>query len=385
MNDHPTSEEVFADAMTWLGGEAMPVIPRDEAEAMAVRRDWQRRLYEAGMLGVDWPVACGGRGLSALHQLAVMRALSEARAPFPASNVNLYVVGPTLCAWGTEEQKARYLRPLLRAEELWCQGFSEPNAGSDLASLHTSARQDGDDFIINGQKIWTSQAHHAHFCALMVRTMEGTRDHRGISYLIVDMRTPGVTVRPIRQLTGDAEFSELFFEDARVPVANLIGELNQGWTVAMKSLSSERSAIIVQRVAEAQSIFHELVDAMRRSVAEGYVPTPATVARVGRAKVHLAALDGQVRAMVARLGENDAPPGLESVDKLVLTEVEQEVFALAFDMLGPWRQAEGGRPFGLDADRVTRDFFYSRSRSISGGTTQIQRNIVAQRVLGLPR
>jgi alkylation response protein AidB-like acyl-CoA dehydrogenase len=314
-----------------------------------------------------------------------MKSLIAARAPFPASNVNLYVVGPTLCKWGTDEQKRRYLPPLLRADELWCQGFSEPNAGSDLASLKTSARRDGADFVVNGQKIWTSQAHHAHFCALMARTEEGTRDHRGISYMIVDMRTPGLTVRPIQQITGDAEFNELFFEDVRVPATNLIGALNDGWNVAMKSLSSERSAIIVQRQAEAESIFQELLDALRPHVASGGALSAATIARIGHARVHLAALEAQVCAMVARLGEGHALPGLESIDKLLLTEVEQEVFALVFDMLGPWRQAAGGRPFGLDADRITRDFFYSRSRSISGGTTQIQRNIVAQRVLGLPR
>jgi alkylation response protein AidB-like acyl-CoA dehydrogenase len=354
------------EVAAWLAAADVPTVPHDVDERFEVLRAWQKTLYEAGWLGVDWPAEFGGRGLSLLHQAEVMRQLIAADAPLPVAIVNLVVAGPTLIGSASDEQRRRHLPGMLAAEEIWCQGFSEPDSGSDLASLRTSAREDGDDFVVNGQKVWTSYAHRADFCALLARTDKDAPPHKGISFLIVDMRTPGITVRPLRQITGDAEFSEVFFEDVRVPKENLVGPLHGGWGVAMHSLSSERSRILIQRHAGA-----ELSPDLKR--------------RIGRALAQLAALEAQVRKTVARV-QGKAPPGaLDSVDKLVLTEVEQDVYGLIYDLLGPYRLVGDSAPLGLESERWIHDYFYARSWSISGGTLQIQRNIVAERLLELPR
>lgn len=369
----------------WLSEQDIPVVPLEVDERFDVLRAWQRRLFEAGWLGVDWPIEEGGRGLTLLHQAAVMQELILAQAPLPPAVVNLVVAGPTIVGFGTPEQKRRYLPPLLAADELWCQGFSEPDAGSDLAALRTTAQIDGDDFVVNGQKVWTSYAHRADFCALLCRTDSSAPRHKGISYLIVDMRAPGITVRRLKQLTGDAEFSEVFFDDVRVPVANLLGELNDGWRVAMHSLSNERSRILLQRHTSAEVALQTIIDALRaRRALTGLAPPHEMLRRLGRCRVQLAALEAQTRLTVQRLLRHEPPGALDSVDKLVLSEVEQSVYALGMDVLGPYRLA-GGQPWGLEAERWQHDYFYARSWTISGGTLQIQRNIVAERLLGLPR
>lgn len=365
----------------WLARASFPEEHAELAHTYAANRAWHRQLAEAGWLGVNWPREYGGQGLGTAHQLVVMEELARAGAPFPLAIINLYVVGPTLIAWGTPQQKDRHLRRILHAEEIWCQGFSEPGAGSDLASLRTCADAEGDGFVVNGQKIWTSQAQFADFCALLVRTDPQAGPHQGISYLIVDMQSPGIRVRPIRQLTGDAMFNEVFFDDVRVPAGNLIGALNSGWQVAMRSLASERSVIISQRKAEAEAMLRTVIGALR---AAGGDVGEVLRCKLGRARMQLAALDAQVREMNERLQHERAAVGMESLDKLVLTPIEQDIMALAFDLLGPWRQVPQGAPPGLEAARIIRKFFYSRSYSISGGTTQIQRDIVARRLLELP-
>ena len=311
-----------------------------------------------------------------------MRRLILAGAPLPVAVVNLIVAGPTLVGHGSDEQRRRYLPTMLSAEEIWCQGFSEPNAGSDLASLRTLAREDGDEFVVDGQKVWTSYAHRADFCALLARTDRDAPSHKGISFLIVDMRSPGITVRPLRQITGDAEFSEVFFDGVRVPRENLVGPLHGGWKVAMHSLSSERSRILIQRHAGAEAALRKLISTLRKS---GASLGPDVERRVGRALSQLAALEGQVRKTVRRVQEKAPPGALDSVDKLVLTEVEQDVYGLIYDLLGPYRLVPGANPLGLDSESWIHDYLYSRSWSISGGTLQVQRNIVAERLLGLPR
>jgi alkylation response protein AidB-like acyl-CoA dehydrogenase len=366
----------------WLAAQDIPEAPTDVDGRFDTIRRWHKRLYEAGYLGVDWPVEHGGQGLTALHQATVYEELIAADAPLPIALGNLVVVGPSLLAYGTPEQKQRYLRPLLACDEMWCQGFSEPGAGSDLASLRTRASLDGDHFVINGQKVWTSYCHRADFIALLVRTDPDAEPHRGISYLLVPTNTPGITIRRIKQLTGDAEFSEVFYDNVRIPVENLLGPLNEGWKVAMRSLGNERSRIIITRHGVSQAAFRRIVEALRTWETP---PPPSVVRRVAEARVLLAALEAQVRSIVARLQRGDPPSGLDSLDKLVLTEVEQIVFALGYDLLGPFRLVSGETVAGLDSERWIHDWLYSRSWSISGGTTQIQRNIVAERVLGLPR
>jgi alkylation response protein AidB-like acyl-CoA dehydrogenase len=382
-NANAVDLETFGrEVAAWVAEADVPTVPHDVDERFEVLRAWQKTLYEAGWVGVDWPAEFGGRGLSLLHQAEVMRRLIAADAPLPVAIVNLVVAGPTLIGFATDEQRERHLPTMLAAEEIWCQGFSEPDSGSDLASLRTSARDDGDDFIVNGQKVWTSYAHRADFCALLARTDKEAPPHKGISFLIVDMRTPGITVRPLGQITGDAEFSEVFFEDVRVPKENLVGPLHGGWGVAMHSLSSERSRILIQRHAGADAALGKAIAHLRAS---GATLSPDVKRRIGRAQAQLAALEGQVRKTVARV-QGKAPPGpVDSVDKLVLTEVEQDVYGLIYDLLGPYRLVGGSEPLGLESERWIHDYFYARSWSISGGTLQIQRNIVAERLLGLPR
>ena len=387
MNDRkadPGMQTWRARFRTWLASVDIPRGGDSMEQSYARNLLWHKALAEAGWLGVNWPVEFGGQGLSTEHQMAVMEEIALARAPFPLAIINLYVVGPTLVSWGTPEQKERHLRRILQGDEIWYQGFSEPDAGSDLASMRTRAVLDGEHFIVNGQKIWTSQAHFADYCGLMVRTDPASTDHRGLTYLIVDMKTPGVRVQPVEQLTGDAMFNQVFFDEVRVPVSNMIGALHKGWNVAMRSLASERSVIIAQRKAEAEAMFRLVLDALATRYADvGQLPERIAL-RLGHARMQLAALDAQVRDLVVRLQHDGAPPGTESVDKLILTDVEQEIFALAFDMLGPYRQVPGGAPLGMDSSSMIYEFFYSRSRSISGGTTQVQRDIVAKRVLKLP-
>jgi alkylation response protein AidB-like acyl-CoA dehydrogenase len=348
-------------------------------------RDWQRRLYEAGWLGVDWPVEDGGRGLTVLHQAAVMQELIRSGAPMPPLVVNLVVAGPTIVRFASPEQKRRYLPPLLAGDEVWCQGFSEPDAGSDLASLRTRATRCGDVFVLRGQKVWTSYAHRADFCIMLARTDSDAPPHKGISQLIVDMRSPGIVVRPLRQITGDSEFSEVFLDDVEVPVENLVGPLNEGWKVAMHSLGSERSRILLQRHASAELALKQLSQTIgAQAKRTGAAISDDLVRRIGACRVQLSALGAQVGKTVERL-ESATPPGaLDSVDKLILTEAEQSVYGLALDALGPYRLAQG-TPLGLDSERWQHDYFYARSWSISGGTLQIQRNIVAERLLDLPR
>jgi alkylation response protein AidB-like acyl-CoA dehydrogenase len=369
----------------WLGGQSFPKVPNDVDERHDILRRWQRTLYQAGWLGVDWPVEDGGRGLTVLHQAAVMQELILAEAPLPPAVVNLVVAGPTIAGFGTAEQKRRYLPPLLAADELWCQGFSEPDAGSDLASLRASASLEGDEFVVTGQKVWTSYAHRADHCLLLVRTDPDAPPHKGISCLIVDMNAPGVTVRPIKQLTGDAEFNEVFFDEVRVPKSNLLGPQNEGWRVAMLSLGNERSRILLQRHTSAEMALRTIIRSIREWRAKtGREVSSEILRRIGHCRVQLRALEAQTRRTVERLQLGVPASALDSLDKLVLTEVEQAVHTLGMDLLGPFRLA-GGQPYGLDTERWQHDYFYARSWTVSGGTLQIQRNIVAERLLGLPR
>ena len=215
-------------------------LAEDDESSWEKRVDWYRKLYQGGWAGIDWPKDYGGRGAGILQTIVYHQELARARSPMPYIGSGLGLIGPTLIHWGTEDQKLRFLPKILSAEEIWCQGYSEPNSGSDLASLQTRAVEDGDDFVVNGQKVWTSTAHHADWIFLLVRTDPDAPKHKGISYLLVDMHSPGVTVRPLVQMTGSSGFNEVFFDDVRVPKKNLIGEKNQGWQVAITTLMFER-------------------------------------------------------------------------------------------------------------------------------------------------
>jgi alkylation response protein AidB-like acyl-CoA dehydrogenase len=378
-------EQLRRDARNWLSEVDVPAVPLDLDERFRILRGWQRTLFDSGWMGLSWSPEAGGRGLTAAHQYVFSEELARAHAPAPIGLIGLDVVGPSIHAFGTPGQRARFLPPLLSGEEIWCQGFSEPGAGSDLASLRTRADRDGDQYVVNGQKVWTSWGKQASWCALLCRTdPEARPKHAGISYLLVDMSSPGITVRPIEQMTGDAEFCEVFFDEVRVPATNLLGEENEGWRIALDTLSRERGNYTMRRMVEIGWMLDDAVAALRAQPADRLSDRRITTA-IGESHVALQVLDAQTRRTVRRLVAATGPDPLDSIDKLVLNDAEQDVCRALVGLLGPFRLDSDARPHGLSSAQIVHDHYYSRAASIYGGTAQIQRNIVAERLLGLPR
>ena len=338
-------------------------------------RAWNRTMADAGWAAVSWPREYGGRGATVLEQLVYTEETTRARAPLPLNVIGLNNIAPAIMQYGSESQKTTLLPRMMRADDIWCQGMSEPEAGSDLAALRTRAVRDGDDFVVNGQKIWTSLGHRARWCQLYVRTDPEVPKHQGISCVIVDMRLPGIEVRPLVTLNGDADFAEVFFHDVRVPADALLGPLNAGWQVATTTLSHER-AWAARLYAEMQVRLEELVDDI---AAQGdALDDPLTLRRLGEIAVRIKYLEVLCqRSISATLhgGSDNAAFGSASLAKTVWGEIGQDLAALAFDVLGT-----RGRNAPWANYRLT-----SRSLTIAGGTTQINKNITAQRVLGLPR
>jgi alkylation response protein AidB-like acyl-CoA dehydrogenase len=345
---------------------------RDDA-AFEMLRGWSRTMADAGWAAVSWPPEYGGRGATVLEQLVYTEETTRARAPMPLNIIGLNNIAPAIMQYGTESQKLTLLPRMMRADDIWCQGMSEPEAGSDLASLRTRAVRDGDDFVVNGQKIWTSLGHQAQWCQLYVRTDPDAPKHQGISCLIVDMTLPGIEARPLVTLNGDADFAEVFFHDVRVPADALLGPLNAGWQVATTTLSHERAGA-ARLYAEMQVRLEELVDDFT-AAEPGALKDPVTLRRLGEIAVRIKYLEVLCqRSISATLYGGDAF-GSASLAKTIWGEIGQDLAALAFDVLGT--ASVKGR---WDDYRLT-----SRSLTIAGGTTQINKNITAQRVLGLPR
>ena len=265
----PEQERFRSELRDWLRRTLPPgwgspgfAAPRTPDEVVAFGKDFQRKMFAAGYTGLAWPREYGGRGASLVEQIIFHEETARAKAPLPVNLAGLTMAGPVIIKHGSAAQKERFLRPMLTADEIWCQGFSEPGAGSDLASVRTSAVLEGDDFVVNGQKVWTSFAHYADWCMLLVRTDPRAQKHRGLSFLAVDMRSPGVTVRPLRQINGDEDFNELFFENLRVPRRNLIGELNDGWSVALTCLMHERATLTFQRQLQSRTALADMLGAL---------------------------------------------------------------------------------------------------------------------------
>src|SRR5690242_2373280 len=285
-----TQEESFrAELRAWLAANITDEFRETRTmtfpEKVAVRRAWQKKLFEAGWIGIGWPKTYGGRGANMMQEAIYNEEMARARAPVAANVIGLNMAGPTILAVGTAEQKARYLSKILSAEEIWCQGFSEPNAGSDVASLQTRAVREGEHFVVNGQKVWTSYGYVADLCILLARTDVDAPKHKGLSYLIVDMHSPGVSAKPLVQMTGEAEFAELFFDDVRVPVENLVGSLNQGWMVALTTLMHERATLSFSIIVTFEQRLQALIELSHHSALHG---APALS-------------DAQVRQRLARL------------------------------------------------------------------------------------
>lgn len=345
---------------------------RDDATFEALRA-WNRTMSDAGWGAVSWPPEYGGRGATVLEQLVYTEETTRARAPVPLNVIGLNNIAPAIMKYGTESQKLTLLPRMMRADDIWCQGMSEPEAGSDLAALRTRAVRDGDDFVVNGQKVWTSLGHRADWCQLYVRTDPDAPKHKGISCLIVDMTLPGIEVRPLVTLNGDADFAEVFFHDVRVPADALLGPLNAGWQVATTTLSHERAGA-ARLYAELQVRLEELVSDLAAADL-GALEDPVTLRRLGEIAVRIKYLEVLCqRSISATLHGGDAL-GSASLAKTVWGEIGQDLAALAFDALGT---RGAGAPWANY--RLT-----SRSLTIAGGTTQINKNITAQRVLGLPR
>ena len=349
------------------------------------RLQWHRKMHSGGWVGISWPKEYGGRGASLTQQLIYNEEMAEANTPQLVNGLGIMLVGPTIIHWGTEEQKKRYVPKILSGEEIWCQGYSEPGSGSDVASLQTRAIEEGDYFIVNGQKVWTSDAHHADWCILLVRTDPSAPKHKGISYVLVDMHSPGVTVRPLVQITGDANFNEVFFEDVKVPKKNLIGEKNQGWQVAITTLMFERSGIGGGRDLLGQ--VRELADLARAVRSNGKSAWDDSSVRQkisGFAGEALALKYTGFRQLTRRL--KGLPPGPEgSVLKLGTSELNLKMNKFAMELLGPYAQLEFKALYAVDRGIWSYRMLASRALTIAGGTSEIQHNIIDERVLGLPK
>jgi hypothetical protein len=368
-----------------LGGVGEPPPHDDWPARRAYDLRWQQRLFEAGYAGVDWPAEGGGRGSSPVEQLIFKEECERAGAPYVGVNfVGLLHAGPTIIAEGTAAQKERYLPAILRGHEVWCQGFSEPDAGSDLASLRTRAVRDGDDYVVTGSKIWTSHAEVADYCELLVRT--GEERNRGISWLIMPMDSPGIEIRPLRTIEGTTEFAQLFLNDVRIPLANRVGEENDGWRVTMVTLSFERGTGFVGELLECMRLLGELHDIGTRLK---LLPNDSGLQkRIGRLVAAFDALWALTKRNVSEAAQTGVPGIGGSVFKLSFSEHAQALGDLAMEMLDtaaltadPLTGPSG--PIG-NAEQV-HNWYKSINLTIAAGTSQVQRNIVAERILGLPR
>jgi len=392
--NYTAAEQKFRDELrAWLADHA----PKDWTgrkapghsmeEHFAYLRAWQKRVYEGGWDGISWPRQYGGRGASVIEQVIFTEEMARASAPPLANVLGLALIGPTIIAHGTAAQKERFLTKILSAEEIWCQGFSEPNAGSDLASLLTEARPVGSDFIVNGQKVWTSYGWAADWCELVVRTDPAAPKHKGLTVLLIDMRSPGVEVRPLRQMTGESEFNEVFFRDVRVPAANVLGAVNNGWNVALGTLMHERATLGAGLHIVYSRQFQRLVKLAHSIDRNG---APASCDPVVRQK--LAQIYAEIEIMrlnqmrsISRISQSGAPGPEGSIQKIFWSELNQRFQQVAQEVLGPFAQLEKGCDLAFDDGQWAYSYLRARGNTIEAGTSEIQRNIVGHFVLGLPR
>jgi alkylation response protein AidB-like acyl-CoA dehydrogenase len=369
-------EIAFRDELrAWLAENAPETEPDgDEDRQYAWRRDFQRRLADGGWAAVHWPREYGGRGATLTESAIFFEELGRSGAPLPANVLGLLLAGPTIMTWGTDQQKDRYLTPILTADEIWCQGFSEPDAGSDLASLKTRAVRDGEEWVLTGQKVWTSAAQYSKWCMLLARTDSEAPKHKGLTYFLMDMEQDGVQVRPLRQITGEPEFNELFLDGARVPNENVLGGEGNGWKVALTTLMNERAGLGFFLQVRLRQLLDRLIV---QAAHEGLLEDPVIAERLG--ELHLRT---EIVRLTAYRGltaiEKYGQPGPEgSLTKWMWSDTNQRLTQLAAEELGP-RALRADDPWAYELLRA-------RGNSIEGGTTEVLKNIVAERVLGLPK
>jgi len=380
----PAEEEFRAELRTWLranlpagwtGHRDFPTL----ADEVAFLRDWQRRLHDGRWVGIHWPREYGGRGASVIEHYVFQEEIAAARAPEIINRIGVNLVGPTLIAHGTEEQKRRFLPRIMPAEEIWCQLFSEPGAGSDLTALRTRAERRGDGWVVNGQKVWTSYAQFARWGILLARTDAAAPKSKGIGYFICDMQAPGVTVRPLRQLTGSEEFNEVFLEDVFIPRDRLVGGETEGWPIANTTLAHERGTSPRQLVIH-RMLLNDLLGLARERGTDGVMRQ-----RLGQHYIEVEITRLNNLRTLTRI-QRRQPLGPESsFVKLFWSEMSQRMHDTLMDVLGPAGLCWQPGPRAVAGGRLARSYLYYRAASIFAGTSEIQRNILAERVLGLPR
>ncbi len=385
-------EKQFRDELrNWLEAN----VPKDWGEwrekpieeSFPYLRSWQRKLYEGGWAAVSWPKEYGGRSASLMLQTIFWEEMARVEAPPMANSLGLGLIGPTIITYGTDAQKKRYIPKILSAEEIWCQGFSEPNAGSDLASLQTEARPDGDHYVVNGQKVWTSYGWVGDWCELVVRTDSNVPKHKGLTVLLIDMKSPGVEVRPLRQMTGESEFGEIFFRDVRVPRENVLGKLNDGWNVAMSTLMHERGSYGARLHLLFKRNIGRLIELARTLQRNGHAAAQDLLIRQKLAQcyaeIEIMRLN-QMRAF-SRITATGVPGPEGSIQKIFWSELNQRVQQIAQELLGPYGQLQAGDPLAPDKGIWSYGYLRARGNTIEAGTSEVQRNIIGHFVLGLPR
>lgn len=360
----------------------------DEDERYLFRRDWDRKLHSGGWTGINWPVEYGGRGATLVERGIFAEEMARARAPESLNIIGQNLAGPTILRHGTEDQKKRFLPRIISSDDIWCQGFSEPNAGSDLASVRTRAELRGDKFVVNGQKVWTSFAQYSQWCFALVRTDPEAPKHKGLSFLLIDMSSPGISIRPLRQISGESEFNETYFDDVEVPVENIVGEVNEGWKIAMTTLAYERGPEdCLGRQVRFKQELDQLIEVASTRPSGGGVATDDTVVRekLGRSIAEVEAMRLIALRSFSRYASGDNRGPDASLIKLYWSHAAQRMYENALDVLGPEAVLAGGDPRAAAGGRFQMSWLQSKAFTIYSGSSEIQRNIIGERMLGLPR
>jgi alkylation response protein AidB-like acyl-CoA dehydrogenase len=358
-----------------------------QREAYELLRTWQRKLYQAGFIGLTWPREYGGQGLTFMEELILHEEVALAKAPPILNILGVGMAGPTIIAYGTEAQKKRYPAKILSCEEIWCQGYSEPNAGSDLASLQTRAVKAGDYYVINGQKVWTSLAQAADWMMLLARTDSEAPRHKGLTYFLLDMHAPGVTVKPLRQITGEPEFNEVFFDNVRVHESQILGGLNNGWQVGLTTLMYERLALGFGLQVRLRIALDGLIELARRMEKHGRVVTkdPAMRQKIAQLWIKTECLKHTGARAITKLLRGEIPGPEASTGKMIWVDTHQRLQELAMEIQGPYSQLMRSAEWAVEGGLWQHSFLRSRANSIEGGTTEVQKNIIGERLLGLPK
>lgn len=393
--NYSPAEEAFRDELrSWLAtalpaGWGITVFePDDENERAQFRIDWERKLHSGGWACIHWPKEYGGREATQVEQAIYAEEMALARVPEMINIIGWNLAGATLLKHGTPKQKQRYLPKIVSCEEIWCQGFSEPGAGSDLASVRTRAELDGDHFIVNGQKVWTSYAQYADWCFALVRTDPDVRKHAGLTFLLIDMKSEGVSTRPLKQISGENEFNETFFDNVRVPIENVVGEVNGGWGIAMTTLAHERGPedALGRQVRFKQEL--DLLIETLSSVKRDGVPIIEDVKlrqNLGQSVIELELMRLSALRQLSRYEKGVSRGAEASANKLYWSHAAQDMFERGLDALGPLAPMSGKDPLALAAGRFQLSYLQSRAFSIYSGSSEIQRNVIGERILGLPK